>query len=113
MVQCKKITYDANTTSRFKIIKINETELKRINLLQTPYPLGFNDNIYHDGNLSKMPYFDVFSLLESCKQTARSYRIKKNGNCIRKSRVQQLADCTLRDLTAKLEVHSRHCMFTC
>ena len=58
----EKITYDANSTCRFKIIKRHETELKWIKLLHTPYPLGFNDNIYHEGNLSKMPDFDVFSL---------------------------------------------------
>ena len=66
----EKITYDANSTSRFKIIKRHETELKWIKLLQTPYPLGFNDNIYHEGNLPKMPDFDVFSLLEFRKRTA-------------------------------------------
>ena len=60
--QWKKITYDANSTSRFKIIKRHKTDLKWIKLLQTPYPLGFNDNIYHEGNLSKMPDFDVVSL---------------------------------------------------
>ena len=27
-------------------------------------PLGFNDNIYHENNISKMSNFDVFSLLE-------------------------------------------------
>ena len=74
----EKITYDANSTSRFKIIKRHETELKWIKLLQTPYPPGFNDNIYHEGNLSKMPDFDVFSLLEFRKRTARSHGIKKN-----------------------------------
>ena len=93
----EKITYDANSTSRFKIIKRHETELKWIKLLQTPYPLGLNDNIYHEGNLSKMPDFDVFYLLEFRKRTARSHEIKKNGNCKRKSRVQKLANCTLRD----------------
>ena len=67
----EKITYDANSTSRFKIIKRYGTELKRIKLLQAPYPLGFNDNIYHEGNLSKMPDFDVFSFLEFLKRTAR------------------------------------------
>ena len=41
-----------------------KTELKWIKLLQTPFPLGFNDNINHEGNISKMPDFDVFSLLE-------------------------------------------------
>ena len=110
--QWKKITYDANSTSRFKIIKIHETELKWIKHLQTPYPLGFNDNIYHEGNLSKMPDFDVFSLLEFRKRTARSHGIKKNGNCKRKSHVQKLANCTLRDLATKLDVHGRHCMLS-
>ena len=33
-------------------------------LLQTASPLGLNDNIYNEGNISKMPDFDVFSLLE-------------------------------------------------
>ena len=28
--------------------------------LQTSFPLGFNDKIYHEGNISKMPDFDVF-----------------------------------------------------
>ena len=55
------ITYDENSTPRFKSLKRHETELKWIKLLQTPFPLGFNDNIYHDGNISKMFDFDVFS----------------------------------------------------
>ena len=33
-------------------------------LLESASPLGFNDNIYQEGNISKMPDFDVFSLLE-------------------------------------------------
>ena len=40
----------------------HELELKWIKLLQTPHPLGFNDNIYHEGNISRLPDFDVFSL---------------------------------------------------
>ena len=109
----EKITYDANSRSRFEIIKRHETELKWIKLLQTPYLLGFNDNIYHEDNLSKMPDFDVFSLLEFRKRTARSHGIKKNGNgsCKRKSRVQKLANCTLRDLATKL-LHGRHCILS-
>ena len=59
-----------------------------------------------------MPDFDVFSLVEFGKRTARSHRIKKNGNWKRKSRVQKLANCTLRDLAAKLDVHGRHCMLS-
>ena len=68
---------DANSTSRFKIIKRHETVLKWNKLLRTAYPLGFNDNIYHEGNLSKMPDFDVFSLLEFRKRSVRSHGIKK------------------------------------
>ena len=83
--QCKKISYDANSTGRFKIIKRIETDLKLSKLLQIPYPLGFNVIIYHEGNISKMPDFDVFSLLEFRKRTARSHGIKKNGN--RKAKV--------------------------
>ena len=74
--------------------------------------MGLNDIIYHEGNISKMPDLDVFSLLEFCKRTTRLYGIKKNGNCTRKNRVQKLAYCTLRDLAAKLDVHVQHCMFS-
>ena len=42
----------------------------------------------------------------------RTHEIKKNGNCKRKSRVQKLANCTLRDLAAKFDVHGRHCMLS-
>ena len=91
----EKITYGANSTSRFKIIKRHETELKLIKLLQTPYLLGFNG-----------------TLLEFRKRTAISHGIKKNGNCKRKSCVQKFTNCTLRDLAAKLVANSRHCMFS-
>ena len=47
---------------RLKNIKRHETELKWIKFLQSPFPLGFSDNINHEGNLSKMPDFDVFLL---------------------------------------------------
>ena len=57
-----------------------------------------------------MPDFDVFSLLEFRKRTASLHGIKKNGNCKRKSCVQNLANCTLRDLAIKLDVHGRHVM---
>ena len=30
-------------------------------LLQMPFPLGFNDNIYHEGIIVKMPDFGSFS----------------------------------------------------
>ena len=58
----EKIKYDPNSSTRLKNIKRHETELKWIKFLQSPFPLGFNDNIYHEGNISKMPDFDVFLL---------------------------------------------------
>ena len=67
-----KWTYDKNSSSRFKIIKRHETELKWIKLLQR-----FNDNIYHEGSISKMPDVDVFSLLEIRKRKSRSHGIRK------------------------------------
>lgn len=82
----EKLYYDANSTSRFKIIKRHEAELKWIKFLQTPFPLGFNDNIYHEGNISRMPDFDIFSLLECRKRRTRSHGTRKNGNFKRKSR---------------------------
>ena len=54
----EKNIYDPNSSTR--IITRHETELKLIKYLQSPLPLGFNDNIYNEGNISKMPHFDVF-----------------------------------------------------
>ena len=59
-----------------------------------------------------MPDFDVFSLLEFGKRTARLHGIKKNGKCKRKSRVQKLANCTLRDLAGILDVRGQHSMLS-
>ena len=83
----EKLTYDKNSSSRFKIIKRHETELKWIKLLQN-FPLGFNDNIYHEGNISKMPDFDVFSLLEIRKRKSRSHGIRKKGK--KKARCKEI-----------------------
>ena len=69
----EKLIYDENSSLRFNTIKRFETELKWIKLLQAASPLGFNDNIYQEGNISKMPDFDVFSLLEIRKRKRRSH----------------------------------------
>ena len=57
----EKITYDDNSTKRYKYVLRHELELEWIKLLKTPHPLGFIDNIYHKGNLSRLHDFDVFS----------------------------------------------------
>ena len=108
----ENLTDDKNSSSRFKIIKRHETELKWIKLLQTPFPLGFNDNIYHEGNISKMPDFDVFSLLEIRKRKSRSHGIRKKGNGKRKKRAVKRSNTSLKDLSKVLEDHGRHSMLS-
>ena len=41
--------------------------------LQTSLRSPFNDNIYHEGKNSKMPDFDVFSVLECKKHKSTSH----------------------------------------
>ena len=70
----KKIIYKPNSSERFKNILRREIELKVIKLLQTHFPLGFNDNIYYEGNISQMPYFDVFSRVDKKKKKKKKKR---------------------------------------
>ena len=86
----ENLIYDKNSSSSFKIYKKYETELKWIKLLQTPFPLDFNDNIYHEGNISKIPDFYVFSLLEIRKCKSRSHGLREKGNAKRKKRFKEI-----------------------
>ena len=95
----EKLTYDRGSSSRYKIIKRHETELKWIKLLQASFPLGFNDNIYHEGNISKMPDFDVFSLLEIQGRESGSHGVGKKGNGKRKKRAVKRSNTSLKDLS--------------
>ena len=72
--------YDENSSVRFNTIKRLETELKWIKLLQSASLLGFHkiNNIYQEGTISKMPDFDVFSLLEIQKRQSHGKRQKGN-----------------------------------
>ena len=50
---------------RYRNIHRHELELKWIKLLHSQHPLGFYDNIYHEGNISRLLDFDgFFSLLD-------------------------------------------------
>ena len=80
----EEMIFDSNSSERYKNIFRHETKRKWITLLQTPFPLGFNDKIYHQGNISKMPDFDVFSLLDIRRRNRRSRGKRKNGNLKRK-----------------------------
>ena len=84
ITKIKTETINIKFTERFKNILRHELELKWIKRLQTPFPLGFNDNIYHEGNISKMPDFDAFSLLDIKKRNKRSHGKRLNGNFKRK-----------------------------
>ena len=54
----KKIFYDDNSVKRYRNILRHELKLNWIKLLQTPHPLGFNDNINHAGNISRLHDYD-------------------------------------------------------
>ena len=76
----EKLFYAENSSVRFNTIKWLETEFKWIKLLQSPSPLGFYDNIFQEGNISKMSDFDVFSPLENRKRKPRSHGKRQKGN---------------------------------
>ena len=90
---------------RFNTIKRLETELKWIKFLQSASPLGFNDNIYQEVNISKMSDFDVFSLLEIRKRKRRSHGKRQKGNGKRKRCAAQKSDTSLNNLLSKLREH--------
>ena len=58
--------------------------LNGLNVYKTPFPLGFNDTIYHKGSISKKSDFDDFCLLDIKKRNKRSHGKRKNGNFKRK-----------------------------
>ena len=96
----EKSSYDETSTVRFHTIKRFETVLKWIKLLQSASPLGFNDNIYPVGNISKMPDFDVFSVLEFQKCKSRSHGKRQKGSDRRKR-------CATKNLTLPLMTYQQ------
>ena len=100
----EKSTYDDNSSKRYRNILRHELELKWIKLLQTPHPLDFNDNIYHEGNISRLPDFDVFSLLDIRKCNKQSHGKSKTGNFKRKNK----RVFTLSDLSITLKHSGQH-----
>ena len=101
----EEMIFNSNSTERNKNIFRQDTKLKWIKSLQTPFPLGFNNNIYHQGNISKMPDFDVFSLLDIRRRNRRSRGKRKNGNLKRKHKSKTF--WTLTDLW-KIRKPERH-----
>ena len=103
----EEMIFDSNSTERYKNIFRHETELKWIKLLQKPFPLGFNDNIYHQGNIFKMPNFDVFSLLDIRRRNRSSRGKRKNGTLKRKHKNKTF--WTLTDLWKILKSGRHQC----
>ena len=100
--QVETLSYDKNSSVRFITIKRFKTELKWIKLLKSASPLGFNDNIYHEGNISKMPDFDVFSLLEIRKGKPRFHGKRQKRNDKRKICAAQKSNTSLNNFSTKL-----------
>ena len=73
--------------------------------MQLPFPLGFNDNIYHEGNISKMP---DFSLLKCKRRKNRSHGKCKNGNIMRKTCAEKRITTSLKGLSIALNNHGQH-----
>ena len=93
----EKLTYQENFSTRFKIIKRHETELKWIKFLQTRSLLGFNDNIYQEGNISKMANFGISETW-----------LKTKGK--RKKCVVKITNTSLKHLPQELKGNGRHSM---
>ena len=109
----EKLIYEENSSVRFNTIKRLETELKWIKLLQSASPIGFNDNIYQEGNISKLPEdFDVFSLLEIRKRKRRSHGKRQKGNDKRKRCAAQKSGTSLYNVSSKLREHGRIAMLS-
>ena len=109
----EKIIYDPNSSTRLKNIRRHETELKWVIFLQSLFLLGFNDNIYHEGNISKMPDFDVFfSVLEFKKHKSSSHGKRKNGNIKRKICTKKCLNTSPKDLSLALSNNGQHDLFS-
>ena len=108
MQPVENLSNDKNSSIRFNNIKWIENELKWIKLLQTASSLGLNDNFYHEENISKMPDFDVVSLLEFRKHKSR-YHCKRQK---RKRCARIKYNASLNDLSTKLREHGRHAMLS-
>jgi hypothetical protein len=89
----EQLSFDSNLSKSDKSKARFRAEFKWIKYLQTPFPLGLNDNIFQSGNISKDPSIDIFSIFSCRKRKSRSHGIRKNGNIKRKSRqVSSLLD---------------------
>ena len=75
--------------------------------------IAYNSKLYYqEGNISKMPDFDVFFLLEIRKRKRRSHGKRQKGNDKRKRCAAQKSGTSLNNLSSKLREHGRHAMLS-
>ena len=68
-----------------------------IKRLQTPFPLGLNDQIYQQMNISSVrSNINVFSLNQDVRRKRRSHGLRRNGLSRRKQRLNRSLDALLR-----------------
>ena len=80
-------------------------ELAWITKLQTAYPLGLNDQIYGQGNISSASTnINVFSIRPNAKRKHRSHGKRRNRKLRKRARVHR----TLRDLLIIARNGGRH-----
>ena len=80
-------------------------ELNWIKRLQTPYPLGLNDQIFQQGNISSVrSHMNVFSLKPDVRRKRRSHGVRRNGLSRRKQRLNR----SLYDLLRIAKNNGRH-----
>ena len=103
----EKLFYDENTSVRFNTIKRLETELKWIKLMQSASPLGFNDNIYQEGNISKMPDF-IETELKWIKLLQSASPLGFNDNICQERNISKMPDF---DVFSLLEIRKRKPFF--
>ena len=90
-------------------MKLNLNEF----FLQSPFALGFNGNIYHEGNISKMPDFDGFFLLWNVKNVKVDLMVNvENGNIKRKICTEKRLNTSLQDISSASTNHGRHGLFS-
>ena len=81
--------------------------------MQSHFPLGFNDYIYDECNISKMPDFDVFFLFWNVKKRkSRSHGKRKNGNIKREICTEKRLNTSLKDHSLALNNHGQHGLFS-
>lgn len=105
-VEC--IHFDQNATKRLRVQARQMAELEWIKKLQTPYPLGLNDNIYQQGNISNNPDIDIFSILSLKRRKRRSHGRRTNGNIRRRSKII----VSVRELHSLFKRSGRHALLS-